>query len=340
MTETSSHTHRSLALLIALVFDWIFGEPPAWAHPVVWLGKLIDLLTPTTSGTPLTGRGRKNELRQGTVIFALTILAAYVSGRIVDSAIRRLPTPLGLLASAIALKPAFAVQSLVEASLTVETRLQAGDLAGARSSLTALVSRDVDRLDQPLVAAGAIESLAENLSDSFVAPAGYYLLLGLPGAFAYRAANTLDSMIGYRGPYEYLGKTSAQADDLANVVPSRLSAGLVAVAAALDRQDWSRSLLIALRDHQLTASPNAGWPMSAMAGALNLQLEKPDAYRLGAGFRKPRPADISRAARVTRLAVWLCWILAAIVPVAFRLGKCLRTSSPSAPNVVDGSNRE
>ena len=330
MTETSSHATRSLALLLALVLDWLFSEPPAWAHPVVWLGKLIDLLSPAMPIAPLTDRARGFQLRQGAVICLLTVAIAYLSGRIVESAIRRLPRPLGLLASAFALKPAFAVQNLVEASATVETRLRAGDLAGARSSLTALVSRDVTRLDQPLVAAGAIESLAENLGDSFVAPAGYYLLFGLPGAFAYRAVNTLDAMIGYRGRYEYLGKVSARADDLANFVPSRLSAGLVAVAAALDRSDGSRSLVVALRDHRLTASPNAGWPMSAMAGALNVRLEKPNAYRLGAEFPRPRAADISRAARITRLAVWVCWTTATVVPLAWRLCKCFRTNSESA----------
>ena len=340
MTDVSSHTNRSLVLLLALVLDRILNEPPAWVHPVVWLGKLIDLLIPASSGIAVNNRDRLDQLRQGAFICFVTVAIAFVCGWIVDSAIRRFPRPLALLVGAVALKPAFAVQNLVEASLAVETRLKASDLAGARSSLTALVSRDVNRLDHPLVAAGAIESLAENLNDSFVAPAGFYLLFGLPGAFAYRAVNTLDSMIGYRGRYEYLGKASARADDLANFVPSRLSAGLVATAAALSRMDWKRSLMVALRDHRLTASPNAGWPMSAMAGALNVQLEKPNAYRLGGEFRKPKPADISRAASVTRVASWLCLVFATLGPLAFRLCKCFSTGSTSKPTVVDGPNRD
>ncbi len=340
MTDPSSHLHRSLVLLLALVLDRILNEPPASAHPVVWLGKLIDLLTPARSGVAVTNRDRSYQFRQGAVVCVLTVAIAYISGWIVDSAIRRLPRPMALMLGAIMLKPAFAVQNLVEASLKVETRLQAGDLAGARSSLAALVSRDVNRLDPPLVAAGAIESLAENLNDSFVAPACFYLLFGLPGAFAYRAVNTLDSMIGYRGRYEYLGKASARADDLANFVPSRLSAGLVAAAAALNRLDWSRSLMVARRDHRLTASPNAGWPMSAMAGALNVRLEKPDAYRLGGEFRKPKPADIRRAASVTRVAAWLCLIISTLGPLAFRLCKCFRATSPPNATVFDGTNRD
>lgn len=336
MRNSPLQTNRSLVLVIALVVDRLFGEPPAWAHPVVWIGKLIDRLTPVRYSGPMTDRERESQLRQGAVICALTMLAAYVSGRVLESAIRRLPAPWNLLVGAMALKPAFAVQNLIEASSEVETRLRAGDLASARASLANLVSRDVDRLDEPLVAAGAIESLAENLSDSFVAPAYYYLWSGLPGAFAYRAANTLDAMIGYRGSFEYLGKASARADDLANYVPSRLTAGLIAGAAALKGFDWSRSLLVALRDHRLTLSPNAGWPMSAMAGALNVRLEKPGAYRLGREFRRPRPDDIDRAASVAWLAVWLGWILAALATLAFRP----RKSSPSSPKIVDGSKLE
>ena len=328
-----------MVLLLALAFDWIWREPPAWAHPVVWLGKLIDLLVPAKTSTLVTDRDRIAQLFQGAFIWALTVLTAYLSARIVELAIRRLPGPLGLLAGAIVLKPAFAVEDLVEASAIVESRLHAGDMAGARASLTTLVSRDVASLDEPLVAAGAIESLAENLNDSFVAPAGYFLMFGLPGAFAYRAANTLDSMIGYRGRYEYLGKISARADDLANLVTSRMTAVLIVGAAALNRLDWPNSLLIALRDQRLTESPNAGWPMGAMAGALNVQLEKPDDYRLGAEFGRPEPADINRAARVARSAVWLCWALAAVAALAFKRGKFFRVNSSLGTKAVGVARR-
>ena len=141
MKEASSYAHRSMVLLLALAFDWIWREPPAWAHPVVWLGKLIDLLVPAKTSTLVTDRDHIAQLFQGAFIWALTVLTAYLSARIVELAIRRLPGPLGLLAGAIVLKPAFAVEDLVEASAIVESRLHAGDMAGARASLTTLVSR-------------------------------------------------------------------------------------------------------------------------------------------------------------------------------------------------------
>ena len=146
-------------------------------------------------------------------------------------------------------------------------------------------------------------------------------------------------MIGYRGRYEYLGKISARADDLANLVTSRMTAVLIVGAAALNRLDWPKSLLISLRDHRLTASPNAGWPMGAMAGALNVQLEKPDDYRLGAEFGRPEPADINRAARVARSAVWLCWALAAVAALAFKLGKFSRAKSLSSTKAAGVARR-
>jgi len=134
------------------------------------------------------------------------------------------------------------------------------------------------------VAAAAIESVAEKASDALVAPALAYAAFGLPGAAVYRGINTLDAMIGYRGAYEWLGKAAARLDDAANLIPSHLTNGLLALAAGpgRGRAVWR----IAWRDHRRTASPNAGWPMAAMAGAIGVELEKVDHYRLGAPARR------------------------------------------------------
>ena len=169
----------------------------------------------------------------------------------------------------------------------------------ARYSLRGLVSRDAEDLTEPLVAAAAIESVAENTTDSFIAPWLAFALLGLPGAFAYRAVNTLDSMIGYRGEYEYLGKVSARLDDLLNLIPARLSAGLLLLAGVVAsecsvRQGWRT----ALREHRVTASPNAGWTIAAVAGLLGVALEKPGHYILGSAFSHPEASDIGRAVQL------------------------------------------
>ena len=180
-----------------------------------------------------------------------------------------------------------------------------GPIHLARYSLRSLVSRDAGALSEPLVAAAAIESVAENTTDSFIAPWLAFALLGLPGAFAYRAVNTLDSMIGYRGKYEYLGKASARLDDFLNFVPARIATALLLLAGALSgcgvRQGWRT----ALHEHRLTASPNAGWTIAAMAGLLGVALEKPAHYLIGSEHREPAAADIGRAARVMYAAAAL-----------------------------------
>src|SRR6185436_6409500 len=173
----------------------------------------------------------------------------------------------------------------------------AGDLPGARATLAwHLVSRPTMDLGEGEVAAATVESVAENLTDSIVAPAFLYLAFGLPGAMVYRAINTADAMIGYRdGALEYFGKVAARLDDVLNFVPARLGGLACVLAAGPGRATEAWRIL--RRDRLQTASPNAGWPMAAMAGALGVVLEKPDTYRLGDGAW-PARADIARAVRL------------------------------------------
>jgi len=217
----------------------------------------------------------------------------------------RLPWPLGLLVEAWVLKTTLSVRALIEAGALVERHLEADDLEGARQAITALVSRDVSALGPPLLASAAVESLAENTADSIVGPLLYYALGGLPAALAYRAANTLDAMIGYHGPYEQLGKAAARFDDLLNLVPARLSSALLLAGGALAGGDTATGLEITRRDHGLTASPNAGWPMSTMAGLLGTRLEKPGHYRLGGELPPTDLPAIDHAAEIVKVATAL-----------------------------------
>jgi adenosylcobinamide-phosphate synthase len=160
-----------------------------------------------------------------------------------------------------------------------------------------------------------VESVAENLSDSFVAPVVWYALLGVPGAIAYRFVNTCDAMLGYRGRYEYLGKAAARLDDVANWLPARLTALLVVAAAGLLGADARGAWRAMWQHHRRTASPNAGWPMSAAAGALGVRLEKLGHYALGHGPRPsvatiPAAIDLARAAAALGTAIYLTWALA------------------------------
>jgi adenosylcobinamide-phosphate synthase len=203
-----------------------------------------------------------------------------------------------VLAGALLLKSTFAVRMLHRAAARVRSRLLARDLAGVQASMPFLVSRDPSALSSQQATAATVESVSENITDSFIGPLLAFALFGLPGAVAYRAINTLDSMIGYHGRYEYLGKASARLDDLVNLAPARLSALLLVLSSALGRNGNSGGAWrIMWRDHARTESPNAGWTMSAVAGMLGVALEKAGHYRLGDDTRPLEPSDISRAVR-------------------------------------------
>jgi adenosylcobinamide-phosphate synthase len=261
-------------LAAALAFDWLLGELPAPLHPVVWMGNAVTALSNLAPS-----RGSVRQLAAGTLI-AVAVPAAFAALTVL---VQRLPVwpPLAFAVDVLLLKSMFAVRGLGRAAFRVRDALALGSVAGARSALQSLCSRDPNQLDPPLLIAATVESLAENASDSFVAPLFYYVLFGLPGAVFYRAVNTLDSMIGYRGRYEYLGKASARLDDVLNLIPARITALLVIAGALCTRWDAKRGWAIWRRDRGKTASPNAGHPMAAMAGVLGVQLEKLGCYRLG-----------------------------------------------------------
>jgi adenosylcobinamide-phosphate synthase len=286
---------RAAVLVSALAVDLAFGEPPNAVHPVVWMGKAIGWLERRApGGCPL------GQLAYGAIASAAVIGGSGAFAVLVPRTIQ--PAPVQFVVEVLLLKSTFAVRSLLEASEAVRLQLDHDDLDAARSALRSLVSRDPRQLSAALVAAAAIESLAENLTDSALAPWLTYAVFGLPGAFAYRALNTLDSMIGYHGRYEYLGKAAARTDDVANLLPARLGAVLIAGAAPAGSGNARRALRTAVSYHGRTSSPNAGWTMGAMAGALDLTLEKPGAYRLGTG-RPPVAGDIRRAQRIAAAAL-------------------------------------
>jgi adenosylcobinamide-phosphate synthase len=286
--------------LAALGLDLLIGEPAGRIHPVVWIGKIIRWLE---AGAP---RGPRSELLVGIGVAAIPACAAALLGVVVG---RVRPRGLRALLSVWLLKTTFSLRALLDASRSVEERLIADDLQGARDALRSLVSRDRSALDSTYVASAAVESVAENVSDSYVAPLFWFAIGGLPAALAYRAINTADAMVGYRGDFEYLGKASARTDDVANYVPARLSALALVAAAPLVGSDASSAADVLRRDHARTASPNAGWPMAAAAGALGIWLEKVDHYRLGHG-REPAASDLRAARRLVLAAAGLCTVLA------------------------------
>ncbi len=206
---------------------------------------------------------------------------------------------------------------LDRAARDVQAALEAGDRPEARRWLSwHLVSRDTALLDENLTAAATIESIAENASDSVTAPLIYYAFGGLPAALAYRFANTADAMLGYHSPeLEWLGKAAARLDDLLNLLPARLTALLFAAAAHIAGGSGIDALETIRRDAGTTDSPNAGYPMSSMAGALGVELEKRGHYRLGAGSRRPVTADVRRARGLLLAAAGLLTVVLVGLPI-------------------------
>jgi len=285
--------------LAALAIDLLAGEPPAALHPTVGMGAWISRGKALRRATT----PRKALVEGATVVAggaALTGALAFA----VDRVLRLLPWPMRLVATGAALKPALSVRALLDAAAQVENALRAGRLQKARELLSwHLVSRDTSSLDACGVAAAAIESVAENFNDGLVAPLLANRVAGLGGAYVFRFVNTADAMLGYHTPeLEWFGKAAARLDDALAFVPARCSALLIACAAVLTGDFAMDALSVAAADADVTASPNAGWPMAAMAGALGVRLEKHGHYRLNAPARAPRARDIRRARRIVLVA--------------------------------------
>lgn len=300
--------------MLAVALDLLLGDPPSRFHPVAWIGRLIALGRRWAERVPTDLL-----VLYGAFLIVVVTIAAVMGALAVQAAAGWLPWPLGVLAQAWLLKCSFSLRGLVAAVWDVRDRLAAGDLEGARAAVGRhLVSRPVEGLDEGATASAAVESLAENLSDSWVAPLCFYLVGGAPGAWAYRAVNTADAMIGYRlGMLERLGGASARLDDLLNFVPSRLAALALVAGARIGGESGSRARQVWRRDGRSTASPNAGQTMAAMAGALGVTLEKRGHYRLGDG-PPPDVAVVDRAVGVFAAAAGVALVAGLVLLRAFR----------------------
>ena len=297
--------------LLALALDWWLGEPPPAWHPVVWMGKALqgwgDRLAPTAP----VAEDFKTFWRSALVwcaLAAIVLIVAWVAQYLVLT----LHAFLAAALLALLLKPLLAWRMLHDEVLAVEVTL-GQSLPAGRAQLSRLVSRDVSALTAVQVRESAIESLAENLNDSVVAPLFWFALLGLPGAALYRFANTADAMWGYPGMrggryWQWAGKWAARADDVLSWIPARITALVLMVVAAKGLP--VRSLA---RQARKTPSPNSGWPMAAMALALGVRLAKPGVYTLHSKGRRAGPLDTRRAARLgTQVVLATVPVVAAI----------------------------
>ena len=309
-----------LALLIELLVGYPYGLARAIGHPVTWMGRLISFLENRFN------RGFDPETRRRWGAVTMLVLLVVVGAAAFFTEVALLLLPFGLLALALVASTLLAQRGLFVHVARVADALDEEGVAAGRESVAHIVGRDSADLDEAGVARAAIESLAENFSDGVVAPAFWMVLAGLPGAALYKAINTADSMIGHRSErYRDFGRTAAQLDDLVNLPASRLSALLIAAAAYFTKDASPSGAWWAMRrDAKHHASPNAGYPEAALAGALGLSLGGPRSYDgaqhegafMGEGRREATAADIRAAlelySRADSLLIAIVFVLAAL----------------------------
>ncbi len=300
-----------LVASIAIVLDLVIGDPPNVVHPVAYMGKYIGFLR---KQNPLSGR-------RGAFIYGILIIlsgvALFSMPWIILNAFN---IPFFWIAEIFLFKAVFSIRGLVRAGDHIRKALEKGDLSEARTQVgTHLVSRDTSGLTEKQVVSATVESIAENITDGFTSPLFYFALFGLPGAWAFRFCNTADSMIAYRtGELEYLGKWAAWTDTVLNWIPSRLSGLLMTAGAFFAGEDAGQAWYTVRHQRKKTASPNAGWTMAAMAGALHVTLEKVGHYTLEGGTEELEPDHIRRSVRVlmfTSILVYL--VLASLMGVLY-----------------------
>ncbi|UOG73308.1 adenosylcobinamide-phosphate synthase CbiB [Hymenobacter tibetensis] len=260
---------RRLAAPLAAGYalDLLLADPEGWPHPVRTYGALI------ASGERQLNHG-SYRFAKGAVLAGGLVGGTFGVFQLLDRAQRHLPPLVGLAINSAWVFYGLANTGLVREGHAVFAALENNGLEAGRRQLARIVGRDTTQLDVQQIRTAVLESLAENLSDGVVAPLLYYALAGVPGLMAYKMVNTLDSMLGYHSPrYEQFGKFAARLDDVANLVPARLTAGLLAALGG----SWRGFQFIFRYGHQ-HKSPNAGYPEAALAGVLNCRFGGPNTY--------------------------------------------------------------
>lgn len=275
-------------LAFGILLDIVFGDPRNKYHPVSWLGKLIESITPNLKH----GRGRisstshqKIEKVSG-ILFSCCLISGIALLTIALASLTALFTGIviTLILFAILLKISIALKGMEKSAIQIIRSIKAGNLEEARYNLSMIVRRDTSTLDVEYIQSATIECISESTVDGIISPLFFYTILGPAGCLAFRAVNTLDSMLGYKDPYyKDIGWMSAKLDTIFNFLPARITGLLMVVSACMVQADWRNSLSILIRDHHKTPSINAGYPMSSMAGALRVKLEKMGSYSLGEG---------------------------------------------------------
>ena len=276
---------ESLGMLIfALLLDFTLGDPKNKYHPTAWIGSLLAKLTPFFKNS-----SDSIEKLGGIILIFITCVIAASIIIFLDIGINLITTDLltivvSTIVGGILLKTTIAIKGMERHALAVVNSIENNDMVAARDNLSMIVKRNTKDLDKNHVFSGVIESISENTVDGVTGPLFYFGLFGLPGAFVYRVVNTADSMVGYKtNIFKNIGWFAANCDKIFNFIPSRLTGLTMIFSAMILGYNWKNSYQIMIRDGRKTQSLNAGYPMAAIAGALETRFEKVNHYSLGDG---------------------------------------------------------
>ena len=287
----------------ALLLDFLIGDPKTKYHPTAWIGKLIAVLVPfSRNNSP------KKELFGGilivfTVVVIVSTLLVALDFGISLLTIDIVSLVVSIVVGSILLKTTIAIRGMQKHALSVVDALEKDDLDSARNHLSMIVKRNTKDLDKNHISSAVLESVSENTVDGVTGPLFYYAIFGLPGAFVYRAINTIDSMIGYKTSlFRNIGWFGANCDTILNYIPSRLTGLVMILSALILGYNWKESFYIMKRDGRKLESPNAGFPIAALAGALGTKLEKINYYAVGDGNIEFTKSHIISAIRLMKVS--------------------------------------
>jgi adenosylcobinamide-phosphate synthase len=280
-----------IAVIFALVLDFLFGDPKNRYHPTVWIGRLIGKFVPYTRSTHPSIEKINGIILLVSIltivsilIFSFSSVLEYIENFDLNEFYKILSLGISIILVGILLKTTIAIKGMEDHASKIIDALSKNDLDDARTKLSMIVKRNTKNLDRQHIISATLESISENIVDSITGPIFYFSIFGLIGAFVYRTVNTTDSMIGYKTEiFRSIGWFGANCDKILNFLPSRLTSLVMVLSCIILKEDWKHSIHVMKRDGPKTESPNAGYPMATLAGALGIRFEKIEHYVLGDG---------------------------------------------------------
>jgi adenosylcobinamide-phosphate synthase len=305
-----------IILLISVTTDWIFGDPNNKVHPVAWLGKYINYFIPKIKNE----KKRNYEKKNGIIFTTITITFFAILIQSILVYLYNINIILMMVFSIFILYSVIAIKGMEKHINAITIALQNNDIENARKNLSMIVGRNTKNLDEQHILSGAIESIADSTVDGILSPLFYFSIFGSTGAFIFRVINTLDSMIGYKEEYfEKIGWMAAKADTYANYIPARTTAVLMIFAAIISKADWKNSIDVFKKERNHTISINSGHPISILAGALRIRLEKLDHYSIGEPLEKISIEKCKMAIKIMKITS-LVFSMVIVTPLIFIMG--------------------